>query len=64
MVRRWRRRVRKRRLCWGQTEEGGDGEDEEGKGEVEERKFAAELRIPLESQGPAWSRVLWLSYKL
>lgn len=43
-------------------------EKEKKQTEKRERKkkkeFAAELRIQLESQGPAWSRVLWLSYKL
>lgn len=29
---------------------------EKVRGEAEERKFAAELGIPLESQGPAWSK--------
>lgn len=40
-------------------------EKEKVETEKEKKKeFAAELRIRLESQGAAWSRVLWLSYKL
>lgn len=41
----------------------GQGKEEKEKKE-KKKEFAAELKIQLESQGPAWSRVLWLSYKL
>lgn len=50
-------------MIW-EGEKGEKMEKEKETEKKEKKEYAAELRIQLESQGPAWSRVLWLSYKI